>query len=755
MARWNFYYSGILYSKICEEENGLFIEQLDFCTGDFKEKVPFTSEENKIFWTLCKRDILAFLQKRAMYEAWITEEPDRFVTENQEEYTNRKGTSYIQRHKKFPKDIFYENGQIYAVVMCARDYTAVLVKEGFEDRTILAKWKNVCDESIYAVKFHGTFSVETSDGEALLATDVYLPVGAESMLADGECLEKADGKCLEKVAGALAEVGLAGKAGRVPTVLVRTPYGKGEDVEGYFRFVQRGYAVVIQDTRGREDSTGEWLPNYYEVEDGDDTLNWIAAQDWSDGNVGMTGGSYLGYVQWAAAASGNPHLKAMLSNVTAGSAFGDMPRRGGCFDSGMMAWAFMMTEQRMRQDLMEQDNWDEILDIRPLNTITQKVLGHEVPFLTKWLEHKDMDELWKMSDWKARYKGGPVPALIMSGWFDDNGMGTTEALDLVRDWPEGTWKTILGPWKHSGNADYDIHNVYMGEDALRYDMDIQCMKWLEHFLKGKENGIEKTATVEYYTVGENEWKTAEQWPPKEAVPTIYYLNGAVTGDEMTGAKGDAAEATDASSVKKSLAAGNSVTCGQGLLTLDKPVGSGVDDYIYDPDNPAIHIIDMSENEISVPENYTQEEKRTDVLSYSTQVLTEPITITGDVEVGLYISCDCPDTDFVVRITDVDENGTSIKLAEGIMGAKYRNSFETPEYLEPGEIYEVKVRTSKISNTFKPGHKMRLTVTSSAKNYIFPNSNTKEGFDSEIKKKAHISLWRNEKNASYIKVYEEK
>lgn len=699
MIRWNYYYSGILYSKIEERAAGLFIQQLDFQTGEWKDEVSFTEEENQLFRTLCKRDILGFLQKKPQYEALLKDEPVGFVTEDGEEYTNRRGESYFQRHKKFPKDLFYENGEIYAVVMCARDYTAVLVKEGYEHRTILNEWEQICDEKVYPVGFHGTFMVPTRDGEALLATDVYLPMGLE----------------------------------KVPAVLVRTPYGKGEDVEMYFRFVQRGYAMVIQDTRGREDSTGEWLPNYYEVEDGDDTLTWIAEQEWSDGNVGMTGGSYLGYVQWAAAASGNPHLKAMLSNVTAGSAFGDMPRRGGCFDSGMMAWAFMMTEQRMRPDLMEQDNWDEILDIRPLNKITEKALGHEVPFLTKWLEHKDMDDLWKMSDWKARYQGGPVPALIMSGWFDDNGMGTTEALDLVRAWPAGTWKTILGPWKHSGNADYDIHGVYMGEDALRYDMDIVCMKWLEHFLKGKENGIEKTPAVEYYTVGDNKWKQASQWPPEDVKEVRLYFGG--TEDDI--------------------ACGNGEVCGAGLLTAENFGGCGTDTYVYDPCNPATHIIDMSENEISVPEDYTQEEKRQDVLSYSTPIFGEPVTITGDAEVVLYISCDCPDTDFMVRITDVDEYGKSVKLADGVLGAKYRNGFEEPEYLEPGEVYELKIRTTKISNTFRNGHKMRVTVTSSAKNFIFPNSNTKDGFDSEIAQKATISVHRDEKNCSYIKFYAEK
>ena len=172
---------------------------------------------------------------------------------------------------------------------------------------------------------------------------------------------------------------------------------------------------------------------------------------------------------------------------------------------------------------MIRDDWDQVLDIRPLETIPQKALGTDIPFLTEWLTHPDKDELWKKSSWKERYQGASVPALILSGWFDDNGMGTTEALDLVKNWPKGTWKTILGLWKHSGNADYDLHHVFMGKDALRYDLDLVCMLWLEHFLKGVENGIEKTPAVEYYTLGQDKWKTAESWPPENGELRRFYL----------------------------------------------------------------------------------------------------------------------------------------------------------------------------------------------------------------------------------------
>lgn len=671
--KWNFYLSGILYGKFHETAEGVTTEKLNIETGEWLPEEKLTEETDAYFRNFCSRSILEFFQKKQEYEKCIAEGAEEFITSSGEQFSKRREEAYIQRNKKFGKDLLYEQGKIYGVLMPGRDYTAVLAEDGKEEKTVLKAWSNLSFQEIFQVKFHGTFFVETRDGERL-ATDVYLPI---------------------REAGA--------NVGKVPAVLVRTPYGKGNHAEMYYRFVQRGYAVVIQDTRGREDSTGRWQPNYYEVEDGDDTLNWIAAQDWSDGQAAMTGGSYLGYVQWAAAASGNPHLKAMLSSVCAGSAFADLPRRGGCFTSGMLAWAFAMSEQRMREDLMCREDWDDVLDLRPLETIPEKALGREIPFLTEWLKHEDLDEFWKKSSWKERYSGAPVPALIMSGWFDDNGMGTTEALDLVRDWPEGTWKAILGPWKHSGNAEYDLHGIPMGEDALRYDIDLICMMWLEHFLKGVENGIEKSPRVLYYTLGEKRWKTAETWPPQRVK----------------------IQRMDLHSEKNS--------------------------YVYDPDCPAMHIIDMSENELEVPEDYTEEEKREDYLIYSTEGLKEPVTVTGDLQVHLFVSCDCPDTDFVFRLLDVDENGKSVKLADGVISAKYREGFERPVYMEAGNIYEIPLRTTKISNTFLPGHRIRFTVTSSAKNFIFPNSNTEKGFNSEKRQKAHITVHQEGEFCSYVEL----
>ena len=203
-------------------------------------------------------------------------------------------------------------------------------------------------------------------------------------------------------------------------------------------------------------------------------------------------------------------------------------------------------------------------------------------------------------------------------------------------------------------------------NALRYDMDMICLDWLDHYLKGVDNGIERTPKVEYYTMGTNEWKTAANWPVPETKEMVLYLDGA---------EADAA-------VKN-----------EGAISASAPITEQTDTFLYDPKNPSTHIIDMSENEIEVPEDYTEEEKRPDILCYTTETLTEDLTITGDAYAQLYLSSDCEDTDLIVRITDVDENGRSMKLADGMLCVRYRNSFEEPEFMEAGVVYPVKIRTT--------------------------------------------------------------
>lgn len=658
MNKWNYYFSGILYGVFQQTDDAaLRYAWRNSETGQMGPMAPLDEEKSE--------QLLAWSALNPYF--WLTRlgEVSAAFARQQEEvqapfgrYSRRETGLYVQRDKILPTDILLADGQAVAFICPARNHTALLVKQGFENSTVLKQWQqhDLLTQSAYGVHFFGTFMVPMRDG-VNLSTDVYLPEGAQWPL---------------------------------PTVLARTPYNKKTGHHLYFDLVQRGYAVVLQDVRGREASEGEFVPNLHEVEDGDDTLNWIAAQPFSNGKVGMTGASYLGYVQWAAGASGNPHLAAMVSMVTAGSAFSDIPRRGGCFVSGMLAWAFMMAQRSMDPAHMAQPNWDELLDHRPLEDIPRKALGYDIPFLNEWLARPNMDNFWKRGDWKNRWNGPPVPALIQSGWFDDDGMGTTEALDLTQNWPD--CKVILGPWNHNGNSRYDIHGYAVGNHGLRYDLDLYYLLWLDRYVKGIENGVENTPRVEYFTLGEDCWKTADAWPLRQGTRQTLYLQA------------------------------------EGALVPTLPE-AGENSYLYNPNNPATHIVDMSENELEVPEDYTEEEKRADILCYTTPPLEQDLVLTGDVEATLYVSSSAVDTDFVVRITDVDENGRSIKLADGMLCAKYREGFEQPAFLQPGQVYPLQIRTTKLSNRFFAGHRMRVTVTSSAKNFTFPNSNTQNGYNS--------------------------
>ena len=310
MRNFDLYVSGILYGRLRLGDGTPQIQKLDVHTGALLDWQDLTDQDRDFYRSFVKMDFTALGQNLSRYEAGLQGTGE--VSLCGERYTSEDGCSYLQRDVKFPNNKQMKEGRLIAVTCPAREMVTVLVEPGAEEETVLRLWRSTWpEEQLFPVEHAGTFPVPMRDG-VHLSTDVYLP----------------------KDCGA-----------PVPAVLVRTPYGKEDGCEVYYRYVQRGYAVVVQDVRGRNASEGEWLPNYHEVEDGDDTLNWIAAQPWCSGRIGMVGGSYLGYVQWAAAASGNPHLKALISVVCAGSSFVDLPRRGGSFTSGMLAWAFAVSQK--------------------------------------------------------------------------------------------------------------------------------------------------------------------------------------------------------------------------------------------------------------------------------------------------------------------------------------------------------------------------------------------------------------------------
>ena len=691
-GHFNLYQSGILRAAFLLDNDSVLVEELDARTlkmGAAARLTRLTPDKIRELKKNYSLDVGFILSNLEVFGKDFKNAGDSVESLGQsyEKYIEKEGVVvFAGRKGANPVDITLCHGEPAAFTACARDAVSVLVKEGFEKATSLSLWDGAgISRAEYPVVPLGTAMVPMRDG-VKLATEIWKPDTDE----------------------------------KVPAILVRTPYGRLGKVNEYYRFVMRGYAVCIQDVRGQGDSEGEYVPKFYEKNDGYDTLEFLAAQPFCSG-IGMFGGSYLGDTQWSAAASGSPHLKALVSIVTAGDSFTDLPRKGGALASGTMAWAFSVKEKQFDKGIMERLDWPKIMKMRPIRDIPEMVFGEPIGFWSKWCSHEKYDDFWEACNWHAQKDSLRVPALIVSGWYDDNGMATTQALEIAETYSPADKKVVLGPWIHVGNGHREVHGVGFGNNALRYDLDLLYQQWFDYRLKGMKNPIAEGDRVEYYSVGENLWKTCNHWPPENSCPVDLYLS--------SGGKANS-------------------SLGNGKLFFAAPIDEGFDSYSFDPENPAPHIIDPAENELCVPEDYTEMEKRDDVLVYTSAPMEEDFAIAGDLYVEFYAESSAPDTDWVVRVTDVDEAGRSVRLCDGLLRAKFRNGFDRMDLLVPGKIEKYGIRTTKIAVCFHKGHRIRLQITSGAENYIFPNPNTGNNFfedtQSEIAKQkihhggAHLS-----------------
>lgn len=658
--RFRYYEHGLHCGDFVFEGNGIRARLLDRETHLWSGEAPFTPERTPAEFPF--DDVVptfaAFVENRKGRSDEVTF-PDGRVYRRYSE-GGRAAIWALVTAGPMLDLVVDAGGEIRGAIRTNRNGATVLIEEGWEEETPVALWDDPLLPPASPIHSRTEF-VPMRDG-VKLATEVWLPRGE----------------------------------GPRPVVLMRTPYNRIVYGKTALYLAERGYALVSQDVRGREDSEGEFTPGTFDMDDGKDTLDWLVEQPWCDGSVGMIGPSYLGKVQWQSAATGHPALKALVSQVTAGGPFRDTPRPEGTFLSGFFAWMFMMSERRVNRDKMRRSDWDELLRFRPLKDIPEKALGYRLPFWEEWVRHPNYDDFWSREDWTRYGDTIDVPALLISGWYDDDNMGTAEAWDMNAARGRKNQKMILGPWFHNYNTTRCIHGVTFGVDALRYDLDVLALRWFEKFLKGVDNGVEKRPAVEYYEVGSNEWRQSSVWPPSRAktVPLWLHSGGAANG-----------------------------VTGDGTLSFGEPGEESDDTYVYDPQNPVPHLIDMAENEMAVPENYKEVEKRCDVLVYTSAPLTEPLTVAGDITAVLYAASDAPDTDWLVRLTNVDERGDSIRLTDRIVCARYRESWSDPKFLTSNEVVRYEIRLPRIANTFLKGHRIRVQVTSSAGSLVFPNPNT--------------------------------
>jgi putative CocE/NonD family hydrolase len=496
--------------------------------------------------------------------------------------------------------------------------------------------------------------------------------------------------------------------GKFPVLLMRTPYDKRNEVDFGLRAAARGYVVIVQDVRGRYSSEGEWYPFKYESQDGYDTVEWAASLPYSNGKVGMFGGSYVGATQMLAAIASPPHLAGICPVVTASNYHDGWTYQGGAFEQWFNAsWTSGLAEDtlvRRVREMADPLRWSFVpLDTYPLFLVPDT--STLAPYFRDWLRHPDYDDYWKRWSIEEHFDKVKVPALIVAAWYDIflggslrnylgiKAHGGTEAA-------RNGQRLLVEIGGHSGGGQ-KIGEVDFGP-AANFDMDEIELRWYDHLLKGEDNGVEKEKPVKIFVMGKNQWREEDAWPPPGMRATRYYLHSSGKANSLRG---------------------------DGALSTAAPENEPSDQYLYDPSNPAPTdggpLCCDARHLAPGPRDQRPVEARDDVLVYTTPAFDHDFEATGPVSVELYGSSSAVDTDFTAKLVDVWPNGFAQNLTEGIVRGRYRNSQEKPEYMNPNEIYKFSIDLWATSNVFLKGHRLRLEIASSNFPRFDRNLNTGE------------------------------
>jgi putative CocE/NonD family hydrolase len=491
--------------------------------------------------------------------------------------------------------------------------------------------------------------------------------------------------------------------GPFPVLVYRTPYGKADALKDYTTFehaVERGYAVVVQDVRGRYASAGEFRPYQNEGRDGYDTIEWAAKQPWSNGKVGTFGLSYPGAVQWLAAVENPPHLVAMVPAMTF-STPQNFFYAGGTWDMSWMEWIWdnIAFDVRIKRGLPGPKSYDEAIaawekvgpkmqDTLPLQDLAE--LKDVAPYYYDWLSHPADDPWWNWCELRNRYDRVHAAVLNLSAWYDDNygpEGATTNFAGLLKarvGLSASNTALLLGPWVHGVD---ETGKTESGErefgQAAAINYDDVVLDWMDHYLRGLNNRVDRAQPVRYFVMGSNVWRDSDKWPPHaERMP--YYL-----------------VATD----------------GAGIGRVQRePTSKQVKPsaFVSDPANPVRNIYSTSG-----AHDYRDLTKRADVLTFDSVVLDEDTEVSGPIQAKVYVSCDCRDLDLWVRLLDVAPDGIAFNLMSpglDVQRASYRDLAHGRQLLTPGKIYEIEFEHLITSNVFLKGHRIRVQISGS----FFPN-----------------------------------
>jgi hypothetical protein len=491
--------------------------------------------------------------------------------------------------------------------------------------------------------------------------------------------------------------------GKFPVLLQRTPYNKDGGVDFGLKGVARGFVVIIEDVRGRYASEGDFYTFKNESSDGYDTIEWAAALPYSDGKVGMFGGSYVGATQMLAAIAHPPHLAGICPVVTASNYHENWTYQGGAFEQWFNeSWTSGLAQDTFAHRVAGGTNamsgmWTLPLNDYPLFQLTPQASGAAqtavlAPYFLDWVEHAGYDDYWKKISIEEHYGFITVPALHVAAWYDIFQGGSLRNYVGIRD-HGGTDAARKGQQLlvivggHAGNGP-KIGDVTFG-DASKFDETENTLRWYEFLFKGEKNEFASGKPVKIFVMGTNQYRDEDDWPLVRAKETKYFLH--------SGGK--------ANSVR-----------GNGVLSTAASAKEAADQYVYDPANPSPTIGGPlccdGWHEPGGPKDQRPVEARDDVLVYSTPPLAEDMEVTGPVSLELYAKSSAVDTDFEAKLVDVGPDGFAQNLTEGIVRARYRDSRETATLMNPGQVYKFSIDLWSTSNVFKKGHVLRLEVSSS-------------------------------------------
>jgi putative CocE/NonD family hydrolase len=508
--------------------------------------------------------------------------------------------------------------------------------------------------------------------------------------------------------------------GKFPVLLQRTPYRRsvwGYAVDFAQRAASRGYVVFLQDVRGRYTSDGDWYPFIHESDDGYDTVEWIAAQPYSNGKVGMFGGSYVGATQMLAAIAHPPHLTGICPVVTASNYHDGWTYQGGAFEQWFdESWTSGLAQDTVLHQIEHMPGSPEAVNVLPLTkypifntnpaSSVNAATAVVAPYFLDWLAHTNYDDYWKRLSIEDHHAEIRVPALHVGAWYDIFLGGTLRNYvglkkNAATEEARKGQRLLVVIGGHAGGG-RKIGELDFGPEAEKQEEDDVTLAWYDFLFKGAQNEFATGKPVKIFVMGLNQWRDEDDWPLARAQATKYFLHSD----------------GNANSVK-----------GTGALSTSAPVKEPGDKYTYDPANPAPTVGGPlccdSDHLAPGPRDQRKGEDRTDVLVYSTLPLERDLEVTGPVRLDCFASSSAVDTDFTAKLVDVYPDGTAINLTEGILRARYRDSQEKATPLTPGQAYPLTIDLWATSNVFKAGHRIRLEVSSSNFPRFDRNLNTGE------------------------------